>query len=1081
MSSNIEHIDLLGLLKYFKGKGLEHSKVFGQITRQLDYPSVLQKGVELSETGIFVEMSVFAVDLKYYEGSLRQLGIHNKDGIYMANGSIVAYIEKHEITGVDWYTLEGTLRLSSKDASSNVVSVFNFYKTDKGKWGLRPSYVMDLDISAWDRHSSCYAWINESSRVGCVKQPNFVKELPQFNSVKVDSLQPINQNVKPTEPCATIPKCNPAGRPFIRENRDVVKEPNEMLEEFKSILDKSKSVRYNYIKSLKSDYNDSFVNKYVQYMTEGLLRNLKSKPSPVAMTGRMILGKYLSNFKGADDEYIGKTTAKDYLINIFDEVACYILDHDCTVSAEGKAWEVCRLAFGQQDLFYAGVVGIILGIPFETMYEMTNNASKNGLSIIKILNENPYLIQFISQMKFDDIEHIALCFNKHNDKSLSRHRNIAMLNAFITSTDDGSTTFTKDALARENIGVRLTGSKYNKMCANGTYLSPSTLINIKCYVKNVADRDLGYSQSNFVKQGIYYIRKLRTDEILTAINDYCDSGLGLNVNNYITSFGLADKEIFVFESMYKLGKRVFDYDSDLIEQYIHEYETKVGFKLEERQNMAVHLLVNAGFIVAGSAGSGKTTVSNCVVYVLSKLEPFMDIQFAAPTAKAAKRMQEVVHKEVSTLHSKFKLGVSNENVLSEDELSSDFSRVAFFFDEGAMITIDLLYKVLKRIDIETSRVFLFGDFNQLPPIGKGLPFKNLLRFMPCVFLNVSKRAAEGSMITANSNYVNEYSEPSNWQKLESKDDFFLMPCKGNQIGRVIYDLCAYYLGKKQASDISYITDFLGIQELPKVSNLTPDDIQVVSPLAKEAYSWGTIQLNKLLQPLFNQTRNVNKTFVYQLTQNIAGNKFVIGDRVIHVDKNMYSMQWYSTYKDGCFQKIYGQGICNGEVGKVVDFVLANDCTFYDEVEDKPDEFEYMGCLRDDSSWGGELAWFVVVEYYDYISERNFYILYRAEENTQVINNEGTIFKGEDLSKLNLFYAGTTHKLQGSQSKIVICALDSVSYRGFITRQMIYTMFTRGEKLVFGVGSVGNESSSMLSRARCDIAASDTLTIGELLV
>ena len=103
--------------------------------------------------------------------------------------------------------------------------------------------------------------------------------------------------------------------------------------------------------------------------------------------------------------------------------------------------------------------------------------------------------------------------------------------------------------------------------------------------------------------------------------------------------------------------------SDLIEQYIHEYEAKVGFKLEERQNMAVHLLVNAGFIVAGSAGSGKTTVSNCVVYVLSKLEPFLDIQFAAPTAKAAKRMQEVVHKEVSTLHSKFKLGVSNENVL----------------------------------------------------------------------------------------------------------------------------------------------------------------------------------------------------------------------------------------------------------------------------------------------------------------------------------------------------------------------------------------------------------------------------------
>ena len=43
------------------------------------------------------------------------------------------------------------------------------------------------------------------------------------------------------------------------------------------------------------------------------------------------------------------------------------------------------------------------------------------------------------------------------------------------------------------------------------------------------------------------------------------------------------------------------------------------------------------------------------------------------------------------------------------------------------------------------------------------------------------------------------------------------------------------------------------------------------------------------------------------------------------------------------------------------------------------------------------------------------------------------------------------------------------------------MFTRGEKLVFGIGSVGNEPSSMLSRARKDIASSDTLTVGELLV
>ena len=47
--------------------------------------------------------------------------------------------------------------------------------------------------------------------------------------------------------------------------------------------------------------------------------------------------------------------------------------------------------------------------------------------------------------------------------------------------------------------------------------------------------------------------------------------------------------------------------------------------------------------------------------------------------------------------------------------------------------------------------------------------------------------------------------------------------------------------------------------------------------------------------------------------------------------------------------------------------------------------------------------------------------------------------------------------------------------------MLYTMITRGSRLVFGVGSVSNEQNSMLSRARRDIAASDILTIGELIV
>ena len=209
-------------------------------------------------------------------------------------------------------------------------------------------------------------------------------------------------------------------------------------------------------------------------------------------------------------------------------------------------------------------------------------------------------------------------------------------------------------------------------------------------------------------------------------------------------------------------------------------------------------------------------------------------------------------------------------------------------------------------------------------------------------------------------------------------------------------------------------------------------------------------------------------------------KFVKGDRVIHTDSNMYSMQWYESYKDGVFKKKYGFGICNGEVGKLVGFFKTDECYFEDEEEGSmPNGFQYPETLRDDTKYDGKGTYFVVVEYYDYLSMSNFYILYRGK-TTNFDSNIGLSLNGEDLSKLMLFYAGTTHKLQGSQAKLVISVLGNVDYKGFITRNMIYTMFTRAEKLELVVGSVGDDYNSMLSKARRDIASTDTLTVGEML-
>jgi ATP-dependent exoDNAse (exonuclease V) alpha subunit len=428
----------------------------------------------------------------------------------------------------------------------------------------------------------------------------------------------------------------------------------------------------------------------------------------------------------------------------------------------------------------------------------------------------------------------------------------------------------------------------------------------------------------------------------------------------------------------------------------------------------------------------------------------------------------------------FRLGQEKEGIFSQDETDSSSEDVAYFFDENAMVTIDTFYAMLKKIDTETSRIYLFGDYNQLPPIGKGLMFKNLLRFMPCVCLTVSKRAAEGSHITLNSNYINNNSDGTNWKYLESGDDFFLMTCSDESITTATALLVKHYLGKGTPEEEQRLCKPLHLDHLPKVDGLTPDDIQVVSPLSKVNYAWGSTRLNTMLQPLFNNNTGYRNTIINQKPKTDNYTRFLIGDRVIHSSKNMYSMQWYSSIDHGVCQKTYGYGICNGEVGKIVSYFHADSVEFSDEIGFEPEDFKYPDNMRDDSSYSGSDAWFVAVKYYDYLSDSNYYILYRTTENMINPSSQGKTLFGEDLDKLMLFYAGTTHKLQGSQAKLIISVLGDVNYKGFITRNMIYTTFTRGEKLVFGVGSVSNTAKSMLTKARQDVAGVNTLTIGEIL-
>lgn len=1105
----MRYIDLVNLLQRYN-RELKNVEVYGIISSRLNRPMNLDDSLKYSKTGIFVKVDVFAVNLSYYAEYLKSMGIASKDGIYMVNGSLVTFIEPQGKVLPDWYAMRGTLRFGDRQ-STDFVSLYKFKKDGKS-WVLDDTDLYDFEITGVSKDPELSPVLQNCINHNAIVYPKCVENLPKFyhfprermlrNTIQTQQkmqehqkmvnqtirgsanseLMSMNELTKGDAPPSTQINTNQLGGMQLDTNgRKEVEDYSDIVRELQHELDDSEASRVEYIKSLKNEYKiEEGLNEHIVYMIANIMEYLTRKPDTFAFTGRKILDTYLKKFELYDYQYMGNMTVGKYVVTNFSDVVKCLMSDDSRLMMNGKALSLATTALLDVERFYAGVLSVITGVSFDELDTIQSLCTRNGISFSKLVNGDTYALQLLSSLPYNKIERIALCLGNHDKSELSKSRNIALLFSSLNDASDSSTFINKNDIRGAKVGLTLTKAEYAKCREVGSTLTDTVLSNIKYYLRAYKSKP-SYELSSFRLYGMNYIRPLSTTELAEAIKDLVDSGMGVEYGRFITSYNLLDKELYIYTKLHKLASiKVKSYDGSKVDKYIEEYEKEVGFKLEERQREAVHLLVNSAGVVAGSAGSGKTTTIKCFVYVLERLEgEYFNIKFCTPTAKAAKRMQEVIQREVTTANSLFKMGFSNVDTIFDDEEDNGYSMDCLIMDESGMFNIHTFYKIIRAIG-DNTRLYLFGDIHQLPPIGKGLPFKNLLSFLPCVFLNVSKRASEGSNITLNSDLINNNSSRNNWKNLVSGKDCLICPCNEEYIKEFTKILCKYYLGTATVQEVDIIKKRLNLTELPMIDGITPDDIQVVSPLVKPSYSWGSTQLNSCLQPIFNKNKGYKNTIIH-MTSKDSYRKFMIGDRVIHTESNMYGMQWYSSYKNGVFQKKWGSGICNGEVGKIVAFYPTESCEFFDEVDEKPDGFDYPESLRHDDKYSENGSYFVVVEYYDYLSEENFYILYRCVEFFSAEHNsEGKCLSGDDIKKLNLFYAGNVHKLQGSQSKIVIGVLGSVNYDGFITRNMVYTLTTRAEKLLILLGSVGNEPSSMLSRARKDCADSKAIILGDVL-
>jgi len=387
-----------------------------------------------------------------------------------------------------------------------------------------------------------------------------------------------------------------------------------------------------------------------------------------------------------------------------------------------------------------------------------------------------------------------------------------------------------------------------------------------------------------------------------------------------------------------------------IEEKIDKAEAEIGFKLSETQRKElVSILQSNVAILTGFPGTGKTTILNVLLKVLSYGEDsrYYNLKScAAPSGKAAKRMEQATRHSASTVHRM--LGVDENGDFIHNryvKMSSD----VIILDEWSMADVYLMWATVQSIK-SGCKVLFVGDVDQLPSVGAGRVFADMIDSgrIPVSRLTEIRRQGTGSLISVASKDINQGRVPQ-----MTGDDF-------------------EFEFVKETPDISMseaaLNGILKVFKSKLNSGIPLDDIQILTPM--RGTECGVHRINEEVQKIVN-SHNLS---IKEKCITVGKRTFAVGDRVIWL-KNDKKMELY-----------------NGDSGKIID-------------------------INNDSHE-------VLVDFGDGIVNIPFM----------------------KLSQMELFYAGTIHKSQGSEFKHVIMPVVTSHYI-MLKKNVVYTGFTRGREHV----------------------------------
>ena len=701
--------------------------------------------------------------------------------------------------------------------------------------------------------------------------------------------------------------------------------------------------------------------------------------------------------------------------------------------------------------------GLIKGVGPKTAQKIVNHFGKNTLEIFEDEIERLVEIQGIALKKLEMIkcawiEHraireVMMFLQSHGISTLFAVRiykaygdnAIAYVNEdpYRLSNDFyGIGFFSADKVA-QSIGLAL-DSPQRIMAAIKHVLAASrefghcylTQSQIRVQVKELIELDLGNRLPDLLqqmeKEGLVMVREIKTPDGFFEPCYYSKS--------------LYFDELYVAKKISNMNNPL-PADKIRVERWIESYCRRKAIALSDEQTAAVIGIVCEQFsILTGGPGCGKTTTTLVLVKLLEAMK--QKVLLAAPTGRAAQRMIDVIGRESKTIHRLLEWQIGKFNKNEENPLDVEF----LIIDECSMLDINLTASLLKAIP-HNSQVLFIGDADQLPSVGAGNVLKDMIASekAPCFRLTKIFRQAQESLIIRYAHQINNgdmpyidspFKKPEIWK--DGADCLFLDSDESTQ------EQLRFIAKVKKYHELSTADLHNGLDSSPyefRVNEpLMPYETELTIPK-----KFQHVDLDRILK-----APTKVEELLAVLKKVHPWSALYYGLSATHVVKKLY-LEWIPKYFGNDIEIQVITPMTRGSLGTVSLNKMIQESAnppqkgksqlqVGERIFRVGDRVIHRRNNYDLGVFNGDIGVIQEIDNEELTCVVSFFPDHRIVE-----------YSRDDIPELDLSYAITIHKSQGSEFGAVIIPILTQHFK-MLYRNLIYTGLTRARKLAVLVGT-----------------------------